>query len=104
MQIASSSVNKSWRELYKIAVFEEDKSKLPTRIDDAEASLLSRARELFHAGIDDVRERLEVDAALYALYALKSATMSAEAKKKMYLSDQSSDKRSDQNSDRRSAA
>ncbi len=66
-EISNSPIGKPWRELYKEAVFENDREKLTARIDDAEESLLARARELFHAGGKDIRERQEVDAALYAL-------------------------------------
>lgn len=78
---------KSWRELYKEAVFEKDRKQLLARIDAAEASLLLRARELFRADANNIRERQEVDAALFALYALKSAAMSAGTKKEAGISD-----------------
>jgi hypothetical protein len=84
-EISTSPIGRPWRDLYKEAVFENDREKLTARIDDAETSLLARARELFHAGSKDIRERQELDAALYALYAVKSAAISAKAKKQMKI-------------------
>jgi hypothetical protein len=36
-----------WRDLYKAALFEVDKTRLPDRITRAEEALVVRARELF---------------------------------------------------------
>ena len=38
---------RSWRGLYKAALFETDASKLPLRIEEARRALVSRSRELF---------------------------------------------------------
>jgi hypothetical protein len=45
---SSKSMDRSaWRDLYKAALFEVDKTKLPERIAQAEKALALRARELF---------------------------------------------------------
>jgi len=42
-----------WRQLYRAALSEIDKSKLPERIAEAEKAVALRARELFHAAGDN---------------------------------------------------
>ena len=61
-----------WKRLYTEALFEIDSSKLPERIAQAEAALVSRARELFHAPGDNIEEEQALDDAMYALRALRS--------------------------------
>jgi hypothetical protein len=61
-----------WRELYKAALFETDKSKLPSRIADAHQAIMVRARELFATPTDNIEEDQALDDALYALRALQS--------------------------------
>ena len=53
------SQNEQWRELYKAAVFETDKNKLPGRIDEAQTALVFRMRELFH-NRENIHERQAV--------------------------------------------
>jgi hypothetical protein len=67
-----SPVSKGWKELYRAALFETDKSKLSERIAQAEWALSLRARELFHTDKEFLRERQAVDAAAHALQALRS--------------------------------
>ncbi len=43
----SKSPDSRWRQLYRAALSEIDKSKLPERIADAERAVVLRARELF---------------------------------------------------------
>jgi hypothetical protein len=43
-----SPVSKSWKELYRAALVETDKSKVSERIAQAELAIGLRARELFH--------------------------------------------------------
>jgi len=38
---------RSWRGLYKAALFETDASKLPLRIEEARRAMVFRSRELF---------------------------------------------------------
>ncbi|MGA9353014.1 MAG: hypothetical protein WBV46_04945 [Terriglobales bacterium] len=67
-----SSEVRSWKRLYTAALFEVDSSKLPDRIAQAEAALIVRARELFHAAGDNIEEEEAVDDAMYALRALRN--------------------------------
>ena len=54
---SSKSLDRSaWRDLYKAALFEVDKTKLPERIAQAEKALVLRARELFHRAGDNIEE------------------------------------------------
>jgi hypothetical protein len=61
-----------WHDLYKAALFETDKNKLPQRIAEAEKAIVVRARELFATGRDTIEEDQALDDALYALRALQS--------------------------------
>jgi len=60
-----------WRQLYKAALFETDRSKIPSRISDAERAIIERARELFGSPTDTIEEDQALDDALYALRALQ---------------------------------
>ena len=71
--VATCASRETWRELYRAALFETDKSKLSVRIADAELALVLRARELFHADEDHIEEEQALDDAMYALHALRSA-------------------------------
>jgi hypothetical protein len=62
-----------WTQLYKAALFELDANKVSERIAEAETALVTRARELFHSGGDNIEEEQAVDDAMYALHALRSA-------------------------------
>ncbi len=64
--------SRAWRGLYKSALFEVDKTKLPERIAQAEKALTLRARELFHAAGDNIEEGEALDDAMYALHALRN--------------------------------
>jgi hypothetical protein len=61
-----------WHELYKAALFETDKKKIPARIADAEQAIVARARELFFSSTDNIEEDQALDDALYALRALQN--------------------------------
>ena len=61
-----------WHELYKAALFETDKQKIPARIADAEQAIVLRARELFFSSTDNIEEDQALDDALYALRALQN--------------------------------
>lgn len=82
--VAASPINRSWKELYRAALFETNKGKLSERIAHAEWALALRARELFHAGDEHLQERQAVDAAIHALHALRSTTTNNESKKGMH--------------------
>ena len=61
----------AWRELYKAALFETDRNRIPSRIDEAEKAIIERARELFGSSTDTIEEDQALDDALYALRALQ---------------------------------
>jgi hypothetical protein len=67
-----SPVSKSWKEFYRAALFETDKSTVSERIAQAELALSLRARELFHTDKEFFQERQAVDAATHGLQALCS--------------------------------
>ncbi|MFZ3340119.1 MAG: hypothetical protein WA213_04500 [Terriglobales bacterium] len=63
---------RAWKRLYTTALFEPDSAKVPERIAEAEAALIVRARELFHAPGDNIEEEEALDDAMYALHALRN--------------------------------
>ena len=66
--ISSKSLDSAaWRDLYKAALFEVDKTRLPDRIAQAEEALVVRARELFHMAGDNIEEEQALDDTMYAL-------------------------------------
>jgi hypothetical protein len=69
----SPSPNSDWKNLFRAAILETDRAVLPVRILEAEQAVLARERELFF-GIDDAEELEELEDALYALQAYKSAS------------------------------
>jgi len=69
LYISNSS---AWRGLYKAALFEVDKTRLPDRIAQAEKALALRARELFYAAGDNIEEEQALDDTMYALHALRN--------------------------------
>jgi len=70
--ISKSGDSRYWRELYRAALYEIDKSKLPERIAEAEKAVVLRARELFQAAGDNGEETEALDDVMYALHALRS--------------------------------
>jgi len=70
--IATVTKVDQWHELYKAALFETDKKKIPARIADAEQAIVARARELFFTRTDTIEEDQALDDALYALRALQN--------------------------------
>jgi hypothetical protein len=72
---SSISLNsRAWRDLYKAALFEVDKTRLPDRIAQAEEALALRSRELFHVAGDNIEEGEALDDAMYALHALRNTS------------------------------
>ena len=70
--VSKSSDSRYWRQLYRAALYEVDKSKLPERIAEAEKAVVLRARELFQAAGDNGEETEALDDVMYALHALGS--------------------------------
>jgi len=69
-----SDSNTNWRDLYRAALLELDPSKLAQRVAEAEAVIIPRARELFLEGDSNCGESEELNDALHALRALRSAS------------------------------
>ncbi len=69
--------SRAWRDLYKAALFEVDKTRLPHRIAQAEEALVVRARELFHIAGDDIEEEQALDDTMYALHALRNTSQTS---------------------------
>jgi hypothetical protein len=67
----------AWRDLYKAALFEVDKARLPERIAQAEKALVLRARELFHIAGDNIEEEQALDDTMYALHALRNTSQTS---------------------------
>src|SRR5437660_389049 len=60
-----------WRQLYKAALFETNRDRLPERIAEAEKAIVARSRELFASTTDTIEEDQALDDALYAMRALQ---------------------------------
>ena len=70
---SSISLNsRAWKDLYKAALFEVDKTRLPERMAQAEKAVVLRARELFYAAGDNIEEGQALDDAMYTLHALRN--------------------------------
>jgi hypothetical protein len=80
------SPNKSWKELYRAALFETDQSKMSERVAYAEWALNLRARELFHTHGEHLQERQAVNTAMHALQALRSTTTGNKARNRTHRS------------------
>jgi hypothetical protein len=70
--ICKSPDSRYWRALYKAALSEIGRSKLPERVTEAEKAVVLRARELFQAADDNGEEKEALEDAMYALRALRS--------------------------------
>jgi hypothetical protein len=70
--ISKSQDSRYWRQLYRAALSEIGKSKVPERIAEAEKAVVLRARELFQAAGDNGEETEALDDVMYALHALRS--------------------------------
>ena len=71
MNAASTRPSCHWRDLYKAALFEVDRARLPQRIHEARTAVVLRGRELFNCG-GNFEESEDLEDALYALQALAS--------------------------------
>jgi hypothetical protein len=79
--VAISPASAGWKELYRAALFETDRSRLSERIAHAEWALALRSQHLFYEQGGHHAERQAVDAALYALFILKSHTIESDMRK-----------------------
>jgi|ERR1700733_3979286 hypothetical protein len=71
-RVQKSSMCRDWKEIYKAALFEDDNSKIPQRIAEAERALAARASELYGASDDQIREQQAMENARYFLRVLGS--------------------------------
>ena len=62
---------RAWKDLYVAALFENDKPKIAERIAEAQLAILARKR-LLTLSTSDIRERHELDNALFSLEALRN--------------------------------
>ena len=63
---------KSWPELYREALLESDRTRLPARIEEAHKAIQDRARELWYGGSPQTRERHDLDVAVRFLRLLRT--------------------------------
>jgi hypothetical protein len=63
----------NWKVLYRAAIQEPDRTRTPQLISAAEQAVIARCRELFHSP-EKFEERDELEDALYALRAFRSAS------------------------------
>src|ERR1700738_1267092 len=63
----SPTATRNWKELYMAALFEDDSSKIPQRITEAENAVAARAVELFGEGTNEDREQQAMENAMYFL-------------------------------------
>jgi hypothetical protein len=69
----------SWQELYRAALFENDRRRFPERIAKAEKALIRRARELFETPGNSIDEEQAIDDALRALHCLRDSVVGKKA-------------------------
>ena len=72
MKVRSLSSSPNWRDLYAAALFEDDKSRIATRVADAELAMLTRAKSLFSSSDPNRKEAIELDQSLRMLRLLKT--------------------------------
>jgi hypothetical protein len=66
-----SDTGTCWPELYRQAILESDRGRLPARIEQAREAIRRRSRELWYAGSPETRERRDLDSALRFLGLLR---------------------------------
>ena len=71
-------VRTDWKALYRAAIFETDRSLASQKAAEAETAILARERELFNAP-GSLEEKEDLEDALYALRALRTAWQHATA-------------------------
>ena len=72
--MAEIKMNDHWADLYRRALFEEDRDKLPFLLEQAYRAVQYRMRELWYSPARNIsdKERRELDAAAYYLDLLRS--------------------------------
>ena len=77
-QPSTYSPHRDWKALYRAAILETDKSVIEQRVSEAEEAVLARGREVFYS-YATIEEKAELEDALYALRAFRSAWEHLEA-------------------------
>jgi hypothetical protein len=67
----NNSKCQDWEKLYRAAILESDRSKVPQRIEDAEAAIHERSRSLSKSPGDDGKEQDVITRALHILSLLR---------------------------------
>lgn len=62
---------RGWKDFYMAAIFEDDDTKIPDRIVEAEKALAARAAEMFGTGDNQLREQQAMENAVYFLQLLR---------------------------------
>ena len=70
---STHDVKQDWEKLYRAAVLESDPSKLLRRIEDAEAAILERSRNLSKSPANHGKEQDAITRALHILSLLREA-------------------------------
>ncbi len=79
MNLRTLSNSPDWRDLYAAALFEDDKTKIATRVAEAEVAMLHRAKLLFSSADPNRKEAIELDQSLRMLRLLKTCLLSETA-------------------------
>jgi hypothetical protein len=74
--MADSEGTAEWLTLYRDAVQEDDRGKLPARVAQAQYAMRRRTLELWYAGAPDTTERRRIDAATHHLRLLCTTRVS----------------------------
>jgi hypothetical protein len=74
----SNTSDPSWKSSYTAALFQDDKTKIPTLIARAESEIVARARALFEAPGENAPEMRALNNALQMLQVLKNCIKPAE--------------------------
>lgn len=77
MTPSSNAGSSSWKSSYTAALFQDDKTKIPTLIARAESEIVARARTLFEAAGDNAPEMRALNNALQMLRVLKTCISAA---------------------------
>lgn len=72
------AMDRSWKTLYRAAIYETNRREIPNRVSMAEKAVVARARDLCWDG-GTLEEKEALEDALYALRAYKSSWAHIEA-------------------------
>jgi hypothetical protein len=69
----ASGPAQNWKVLYRAAIHEPERNRIPQRVAEAEQAVIARGRELFHSP-EKFEETDQLEDALYALRAFRNAS------------------------------